>query len=117
MKILESLIEFINDRPELKILEIAIAKDFSKDALSRHFLRTYSALKQLIDSRELEVTVKLISIRSPLDSQRLDSKSRSSSPQRPRDKRGQASWLNVEGERRASNSSHNPFGSALKSEA
>lgn len=68
MRILDSLIEYINDRPDLKILEITIAKDFSKDGLSRHFLRSYTALKQLIDSRELEVTMRLISMRKPMDS-------------------------------------------------
>jgi len=63
VRILEGVIDYINCHPDMKVLEITIAKDFREDALSRNFLRRYASLKSLIDSRELEVSIKLISIK------------------------------------------------------
>lgn len=48
----------------MKVLDAIFAKDFSNDTLSRDFSRTYSKLKALIDERELEMTVKVISVKS-----------------------------------------------------
>ena len=64
VKILEGLIDYINDHPNMKVLDALFAKDFSRDSLTRDFTRTYNKLKELIDERELEVTVKVISVKS-----------------------------------------------------
>lgn len=62
MKILEGLIDYINDRPDMKVLDATFVKDFSRDSISRDFSRTYQKLKDLIEERELEVSVKVISV-------------------------------------------------------
>lgn len=62
VKVLEELTEYINERPDLKILDVTIAKDFSYDQLSSDFIQAHKKLKRLIDERELEVTFKVISV-------------------------------------------------------
>ena len=64
VKILEGLIDYINDHPDMKVLDATFAKDFSRDSLSHDFSRTYQKLKDLIEERELEVSVKVISVKS-----------------------------------------------------
>lgn len=41
VKILEGLIDYINDHPDMKVLEAIFAKDFGRDTASGDFTRTY----------------------------------------------------------------------------
>lgn len=48
----------------MKILDATFAKDFSQENFTIEFTKSYDKLKRLIDDRELEVSVKVISIRN-----------------------------------------------------